>query len=106
MPDEQRSDSGSFLGGFTLGIFAGAAGFFLFGTDKGRKLKEELVREWQHAQAELPDRGDGLMNIQSLRDVWGIIQNSIEQATADGKAKVAARPRKKSPEKVSKFKGT
>lgn len=106
MPDEQRSDTGSFLGGFTLGIFAGAAGFFLFGTDKGRRLKDVLVDEWQQAKSQLPDRGDGLMNIHSLRDLWGIIQTNIEQATEEGKAKAAARPRKKTTGKVSKFKGT
>lgn len=41
---------GSFLTGFTVGLFAGAAGYYLFATKKGAKLRTQLSQEWQQAQ--------------------------------------------------------
>jgi len=46
MSDEQRfnqKDAPSFLNGLLLGAAVGAAGFFLFGTKKGRKVKKALL---------------------------------------------------------------
>lgn len=47
------NDQGSFLTGFGLGLFAGAAGYFLFATDKGKKIQDELAKEWQEAKKNL-----------------------------------------------------
>lgn len=50
-------ESGSFVTGFTIGLFAGAAGYFLFATDKGQTVRAELVKEWQAAKKKLADEG-------------------------------------------------
>lgn len=34
-----QNDQGSFLTGFSLGLFAGAFGYLLFGTDRGKKIR-------------------------------------------------------------------
>ena len=65
---DQDPDQGNFLTGFTLGIFAGAAGFFLFGTQKGSDLRDQLTAEWEAAKADLVQEGVIDQN-QSLRDI-------------------------------------
>ncbi len=52
----ESQDQGSFLTGFALGVFAGAAGYFLFGTDRGHKVRRELQREWDTAKQDLQSR--------------------------------------------------
>jgi gas vesicle protein len=41
------NSSSNFLPGFLLGVIAGAAGYFLLGTKKGRKIKKRLMEEGQ-----------------------------------------------------------
>lgn len=48
-------DSGSFLTGFAVGLFAGAFGYFLFATDQGQSVRQELIKEWQLANQKLND---------------------------------------------------
>lgn len=50
-------DSGSFLTGFSLGLFAGAAGYFLFATDRGQQVRQDLQAEWAAAHERLVDEG-------------------------------------------------
>lgn len=49
----EDQDQGSFLTGFTLGLFAGAAGLYLFGTEKGKSVRQRLTSEWQAAQSSM-----------------------------------------------------
>lgn len=50
----ERSGSG-FVIGFVLGAMAGAVLFFLFGTEKGKKLKEELQKKGKFSFKNLSD---------------------------------------------------
>lgn len=54
---ETKEDKGNFLVGLTLGLFAGAAGYFLFGTENGKKIQQKLSQEWAEAKKELEARG-------------------------------------------------
>jgi len=54
-PQADSKDQGSFLTGFGLGLFAGAAGYFLFTTDRGKKVQSELTQEWAAAKKNLKD---------------------------------------------------
>ncbi len=38
------------VGGFSLGLLAGAMGFYLFGTEDGQRLRKKLNVEWDRAQ--------------------------------------------------------
>lgn len=64
-----QKDQGSFLTGFSLGLFAGAFGYLLFGTDRGKKIRTDLSQEWDQAKDKLAQ--DGIINDPdaSLRDV-------------------------------------
>ncbi len=46
---DQR-DQRLLVGGFSLGILAGSIGFYLFGTEEGRRLRQRLNDEWEQAQ--------------------------------------------------------
>ncbi len=46
-------ESSSFMTGFTVGLFAGAAGYYLFATEKGKKLRRQLSQEWELAKDQL-----------------------------------------------------
>ena len=62
-------DQGSFLNGFTLGIFAGAVGYFLFGTNKGKSFRNDISKEWESAKGKLAE--DGIIDSKeaTLREV-------------------------------------
>ncbi len=51
--NQNSKESGSFATGFMLGIFAGAAGYFAFGTKRGTTLRKRLQDEWLSAQEHL-----------------------------------------------------
>lgn len=61
-------DSNSFVTGFTFGLFAGAAGYFLFGTKKGEELRRQLVIEWEEAKEHMAQEGVITHQKVSLRD--------------------------------------
>jgi len=50
-------DQGSFIGGLALGMFAGAAGYFLFATKDGSKVRNKVEAEWKEAKVILAEEG-------------------------------------------------
>lgn len=56
-PYEVDNSGGSFLSGFTIGLFAGAAGYFLFGTERGAQVRKQLEAEWRAAQSKMYAEG-------------------------------------------------
>lgn len=69
-----------FGAGFTFGLVTGAAGFYLFGTKEGKKIRTRLEKEWQAAQKQLKKDGvlpkDGV----SLGDFLGGIKDEVLSA--------------------------
>ncbi len=53
----QSEDGSSFVTGFTIGLFAGAAGYYLFATEKGAKLRKQMVADWEGAKEHLIEEG-------------------------------------------------
>ncbi len=53
MQNQSSDDGNSFVTGFTVGLFVGAAGYYLFATDKGAKLRKQLVADWEGAKEQL-----------------------------------------------------
>lgn len=66
-----QSEAGSFVTGFTVGLFAGAAGYFLFATKRGKTLRQKIESEWQDAQAHLLTKGSIEESTTNLRDAIG-----------------------------------
>lgn len=65
-----NTSQGSFLNGFTVGIFAGAVGYFLFGTDKGGKVRQTIGKEWDQAKVHLAQEGVIPSSTASIRDIF------------------------------------
>lgn len=118
---QQSSDQGSFLVGLTCGIVAGAFGYFLFATERGEEVRQELAKEWQAAKKELPleevaqevSQAVGVKG--DLREaLWSLFatlsQTNNDTATSANKSHTKVKAKKQSlkkPEKKSdtKFKG-
>lgn len=90
-------DSGSFVGGFTVGLFAGALGYFLFGTKRGGQVRSQLVSEWDKAKDQLVDQGvlesKDISLGELLKDFFGSVFNSVAQSmpSADSVSKSSSR---------------
>ncbi len=76
----QSSDGNVFVTGFTVGLFVGAAGYYLFATEKGSKLRKQLVHEWEHAKVDLVQEGVIQNPKISLRE---FIQEMLRKAFPD-----------------------
>lgn len=93
-------NQGSFLGGLALGIFAGAAGYFLFGTKDGEQVRKKVEKEWQEAKATLVDEGIIKSKDQSIKDLI-----SEWLGMAETKPTVKKKTKTTSQTKNTKFKG-
>lgn len=85
-----NQEQGSFLAGFSVGLVAGAAGYFLFGTDRGRDVKERLAAEWEEARKSLPSQGNTLLNYSSVSELIRSVGNMILDAESEGREKATA----------------
>lgn len=104
-------DQGSFINGFSIGLFAGAAAYFMFGTENGTKFRKQISKEWQSARAGMPDRGQGLTNYSTVRELLlhmkQHIDNSVtqvERKEESQKARKKAEAISPTPKKPAKFK--
>lgn len=80
-----HTDEGSsFITGFTIGLFAGAAGYYLFASEDGAKLRKQLVAEWESAKEKLAEEGV-IDNPQvSLREfIQELLHNAFQHAAED-----------------------
>lgn len=104
----ESQDQGSFLTGFALGVFAGAAGYFLFGTDRGHKVRRDLQREWENAKQDLLTRTEpesAEVAMLNLRDALYKVAGWLGefQPSEVKSAKKTAKPKTK--QAKTKFKG-
>lgn len=82
-------NQGSFLGGLALGLFAGAAGYFLFGTKDGEQVRKKVEKEWQEAKSTLADEGiikDKNASLKELISEWlGMAETKTQPKKKTGK---------------------
>jgi gas vesicle protein len=52
-----QAEHSTFVTGFTIGLFAGAAGYFLFATKKGAQVRKQLSQDWEDAKRHLEKEG-------------------------------------------------
>jgi gas vesicle protein len=68
------------MNGFTIGMLAGAGGYFLFATDHGRKVRQQIVQEWEEAKKNLVKDGVISSTNVSLREfLQQVFQNMSGQ---------------------------
>lgn len=68
------------VGGFSLGLMAGAVGYYLFGTKQGKELRTELSQEWTEAQDYLTKQGiwpQSKKKTITLTQFFGELRNQI-----------------------------
>ncbi|MFZ1721281.1 MAG: YtxH domain-containing protein [Microgenomates group bacterium] len=75
MKNNSSSDSGSFVTGFTIGLFAGAVGYYLFASKKGTTLLKKVTSEWEKAQKQFPEEiTETLSNV----NIRSLITNAVD----------------------------
>lgn len=95
---------GSFIGGLALGMFAGAAGYFLFATKDGSKVRKKIEEEWQEAKVVLAEEGvikDKNITISELINEW----LGIDHEKSTTKKKTPSKYSTKKNKTSAKFKG-
>lgn len=104
-------DQGSFLTGFTLGLFAGATGYFLFGTDRGAKVRRELKTEWDQAQAGLAKAAESVEEASGHSTAWMSLREALYKVadwvgeSYDDQPKTKKNTRRSKPSGKARFKG-
>lgn len=93
-------NQGSFLGGLALGLFAGAAGYFLFGTKDGQQVRKKVEKEWQDAKSTLV--GEGIIENKDV-SIKDLISEWL--GMAETKTTIKKKTKPAHPAKNSKFKG-
>ncbi len=111
----KQDNSNSFLTGFSWGLITGAVGYFLFGTDQGKKVRDEISEEWQKSKEKLAEEGVIEDKNISIREWLGSVvaglntdkklevkNEKIEKKTSSKSSKSS---RSKTVSKGKKFKG-
>lgn len=79
----QRKNSFSeenFMTGFSIGLAAGAAAMYLFGTDEGEELREELKAHWKEALKDLLAEG----TIETAEeDIWQLFKDILNKTVTE-----------------------
>ena len=118
MSTQEDSGTPSFVTGFGLGLLAGAAGFVLFGTERGKALRKDLQKAFTEAYQEEITAGVVTGEAVSLRDflatAFSKVKEELENDAGEAKkirdqskSKVKAKSAKsKAANSKSKFKNT
>lgn len=99
-----EQSQGSFINGLAIGMFAGAAGYFLFATKDGSKIRKKVENEWQEAKAVLAQEGvikDKNITISEMITEW----LGVGQIKTVKKKKTTLKTASKKTKSSTKFKG-
>lgn len=77
---------GSFVTGFALGIFAGGLGYYLFATEKGKKLAKIAQKEWKEAMEHMETDSHGSPLPKTLREFVDIVLKPVDKKVDDSSA--------------------
>ncbi|PIY80545.1 MAG: hypothetical protein COY80_02160 [Candidatus Pacebacteria bacterium CG_4_10_14_0_8_um_filter_42_14] len=98
-------ESGHFSTGFSLGLLAGAAGYFVFGTNKGKEFRVELSKKWQEAKKVAADEWPKEAGAETIGDFLKTMITQISSEIADSTGSKKHPKRKKKPTNKKQFKG-
>jgi gas vesicle protein len=113
---QENKESGSFITGFGMGLLAGAAAYFLFGTEQGKELRKKALNEWEDAQSHITDKS-GIEVPKKLKQILQEVVNyfgatikemqDIQESAETYKKNSATRTKKPEPKPKSnsRFKG-
>jgi len=106
-----QPENGNFVAGFSLGLLAGAAGYFLFATERGSKVRKQLIKEWEGATDQMVEEGVLASKDISIREFLQDMFENVFQASLPDELMTPGKMRKgvKAParraKKSSKFSG-
>ena len=69
------------MAGFSLGLIAGAAGYFLFATERGSKVRKQLIKEWEGATDQMVEEGVIASKDISIREFLSDLFENVFQAS-------------------------
>jgi gas vesicle protein len=101
-------NQGSFVGGLALGMFAGAAGYFLFATKDGSKVRKKMEGEWSEAKVILAKEGvikSKDVTISQLVGDWFGFETNKPTKKKTASPKTTSKKQITTKAKTSKFKG-
>lgn len=101
-------NQGSFVGGLALGMFAGAAGYFLFATKDGSTVRKKMEGEWKEAKVILAEEGvikSKDVTISELVGEWFGVETSKTSKKKTAPSKNSNKKQIAAKSKTSKFKG-
>lgn len=102
-----HSGSGNFFSGLFFGTMAGVAGYFLFGTEEGKKARQKLQEEWEKAKGHLIEEGV-LEPVHAEKTFPHMVQHTIQRIIEPSRRRPVSKKgeTKMSPKKDNKrFKG-
>ena len=79
MASQEDSSTPSFVTGFGLGLIAGAAGFVLFGTERGKALRKDLQKAFTEAYQEEIAAGEVAGEAVSLREFLATAFSKVKE---------------------------
>lgn len=94
--NDNNQSSGGFLSGVMFGALAGVAGFFLMGTDEGKKARKKLAEKWEQAKHDLAQ--DGVID-DVTKNLPEFMHHTIEHIVMPTKKKATNTIKKSSSEK-------
>lgn len=77
-PVKNNPPQDNFMTGFLAGMAAGAVGMYLFGTDEGAELREEIQDYWKEAAGDL--LADGVIQ-DAEKNIWDFLKETLDQAS-------------------------
>lgn len=90
----KSSGGGNFLSGMMFGAIAGAVGYFLFGTEKGKQAREKLSEEWKNAKDQFVEDGVIVPPESIPQTVQKVIEHVIEPQKVTSTKKTATKKKK------------
>jgi len=101
----------SFKAGLTLGVCLGVAGYFLFGTDRGKQLRKELDQVWEdhpELKKKLPASFQSTSFEELIQEVMVEVSSGLSHLSDAAEVASTKKTKTKSPSKagvIKKFKG-
>lgn len=111
MSESNQSKGARFGTGLLVGFLAGSTAYFLFNTEKGEELRQELKQRWLSAREDVPELNELKVGDLPIKDIINILLFGKDSAGLSAerqpklKIKNARRSKQHRAQKPKKFKG-
>jgi hypothetical protein len=99
---EESQQPSPFFGGFAIGVCIGAIGYYLLGTDDGRRVKDKIVKEWHETRTDLEKMAQEMGGRAKPISLRGVMVTALKELNLISQKTKVALPAPRVPAKVSK----